>query len=391
MTSLPQELIEAIVDHLHDDTLTLKACASVSRIWTHRCRIHLLHSGVVFNFPDATVSPSESETKIKDGVTAFQHLLSTQPSMAEHVRSLEVRNLVWRLSEEWTHLLVEVMKHLRHVEHLTFRRVRWYFLTDAVKQEFGVILRLPTLISLSFDEFITWHPSTFPDLLILPPNLKDLQISEYRCIDHTNEATLPTSNHKRLHPLDSLSICMGAGVQATLLPQLLFGGQNPSYDAGAIRRLRLSETCREESVRFVWEAARPTLEEYEIVAGNGGNNEALRSTTSLRMLPRLKRLIVPHTYLEWLTDLEFVSHHDDPHPLEELHIMSMNLGSASMEDLAKLDDVMENRALGALRLVEVHVSDNAWTASSRNALLCELARLQSRGGEFRITKERPGY
>jgi len=38
---LPQEMIDAIIDHLHNDKLTLKACSLVCTTWTHPARLHL--------------------------------------------------------------------------------------------------------------------------------------------------------------------------------------------------------------------------------------------------------------------------------------------------------------------------------------------------------------
>jgi hypothetical protein len=43
-TQLPQELVEAILDHLADDLRSLKACSLVSRIWLSRSRFHLFET-----------------------------------------------------------------------------------------------------------------------------------------------------------------------------------------------------------------------------------------------------------------------------------------------------------------------------------------------------------
>ncbi len=41
--ALPQELVDCVIDHLHGDRPTLKACALVSKSWTPSSYIHLFH------------------------------------------------------------------------------------------------------------------------------------------------------------------------------------------------------------------------------------------------------------------------------------------------------------------------------------------------------------
>ena len=52
--SIPQEILDLIVDHLHDEPTTLKACCVVSRSWIHRTRTHLF-ARVEFHAPKSHV------------------------------------------------------------------------------------------------------------------------------------------------------------------------------------------------------------------------------------------------------------------------------------------------------------------------------------------------
>lgn len=47
INKLPLELFESIIDHLHDDSLSLKACSTVSRNWLDASRNHLFHKMTV--------------------------------------------------------------------------------------------------------------------------------------------------------------------------------------------------------------------------------------------------------------------------------------------------------------------------------------------------------
>ncbi|KAJ3502591.1 hypothetical protein NLJ89_g8816 [Agrocybe chaxingu] len=42
-TQLPQELFDNIIDHLHDDHISLRTCALVSSAWLHRVRTHIFN------------------------------------------------------------------------------------------------------------------------------------------------------------------------------------------------------------------------------------------------------------------------------------------------------------------------------------------------------------
>jgi len=44
MDRLPLELIELIIDHLHDDSVALKACSLVSRTFLQPARVHLFEN-----------------------------------------------------------------------------------------------------------------------------------------------------------------------------------------------------------------------------------------------------------------------------------------------------------------------------------------------------------
>ena len=69
-SSLPPEILDLIVDHLHDEPTTLRACCLVSKSWIPRTRMHLFNS-VKFRlfgrstleswmqtFPDPSTSPA---------------------------------------------------------------------------------------------------------------------------------------------------------------------------------------------------------------------------------------------------------------------------------------------------------------------------------------------
>ena len=75
--SLPPEILDLTIDHLHDDSATLKACCLVSESWVPRARKHLF----------AHVEFYESASPIESWMTAFP---DPSNSPAHHTRTLAI-------------------------------------------------------------------------------------------------------------------------------------------------------------------------------------------------------------------------------------------------------------------------------------------------------------
>ncbi|KAF8068589.1 hypothetical protein FPV67DRAFT_1488913 [Lyophyllum atratum] len=409
MTSLPQELAETIVDILQDDIGGLKACASVSRVWNHRSRLHLLHKGVVLDMQDTAIGASDFEKEITDRFTAFRHLLSTQPAMIEHVQSFETRNFVGCLSDERTNLLVEIMQALRHIRQLTFRNVHWYCISNALRKGFMATLRLPSLVSVDFHDFATSHLSTLVSLLALPPNLQDMRISDSRRTKNSGGITIEkvrrslktlrdgvletcirahlamaSGHRKQLHPLQSLSISMGLTKRAIRLLQSLFGKDNSPYTLKGLRRLRVSKACYTQATCLLFEVSFPSLEEFEIIDGIPSLNSIyLVATIYLGRLPRLHRLLIPCTFLDDLMGPTYSSL-DQRHPLEYICIrFRSDLSDWTLDSLSFMDATLAQAAFAALRRVELRIA-NIW---AKDYLLGRLPELKDRGVEITVITE----
>ncbi|KAI0826231.1 hypothetical protein BC629DRAFT_60912 [Irpex lacteus] len=72
MSMFPTELIDIIVDHLHDDWLALLQCALVCRTWTVSSRYHL------FRKIKIPLSPSAGDTDLHMAVQAFESAMGSQ-------------------------------------------------------------------------------------------------------------------------------------------------------------------------------------------------------------------------------------------------------------------------------------------------------------------------
>lgn len=388
MMHLPQELIEEIIDYLHDDVPTLKVCASVSPAWTNHSRIRLLRSGVILDLQDGTVQPPTYKNEISKQLISFHCLISANPPLAEHVHCLEIRGFMWRLPEEWNTLLTEVIQALRHVRQLTFRRVRWYFIPEPLQMEFRSILRLPTLVSIDFDEFATPDASTMLDLLTLPPMLRNFRVSDIRRTESALGTKFSFNHEQQSLPLDSLTILVGTNSAWIDILSSLYRGQNPPYSIKALRRLCLSHTWTIDPAQRLLEEVGPTLEIFEVVARPAIYSTFHPFTVYFHRLPRLRRLVVPETFLAPLTDPVF-AFLKQAHPLEELHVTIIDLRVVSVNIFVKLDAVMAQPALRSFRRLQLHVFKSSWKESDADTLLACFPRLRSQGIAIDVIQGQP--
>ncbi|KAF9791202.1 hypothetical protein BJ322DRAFT_1104864 [Thelephora terrestris] len=157
-TTLPPEILDLIVDHLHDEPDTLEACCLVSKSWVPRARRHL--------FADVEFS---SPTSVQSWMRAFLH---PSNSPAHQTRSLSIYGFLAIASAEST--VVRAWVHsFRHIETLVVN-LSWND-GDSLSQLHGLS---PILKSLKVDESVISPPELI-DLICSFPLLEDVWL---RCI-----------------------------------------------------------------------------------------------------------------------------------------------------------------------------------------------------------------
>ncbi|KAF9027632.1 hypothetical protein BDZ89DRAFT_886962, partial [Hymenopellis radicata] len=79
---LPQELVDSIVDHLHDDAAALQHCARVCRGWLPASRVHL------FSRIHLEINHS-----VNARCTRLLAVLERAPEIAPHIHELHLADL----------------------------------------------------------------------------------------------------------------------------------------------------------------------------------------------------------------------------------------------------------------------------------------------------------
>jgi len=107
---LPQEVIDAIIDHLHEEPESLAAVGRVSRAWYRQTRVHLFREIATYGGP-----------KFKDRVAKLESLLQKNQDLAPFVHHIRVQAGTYRNRQQYSHLkpLVRVLPMLVSLDELT--------------------------------------------------------------------------------------------------------------------------------------------------------------------------------------------------------------------------------------------------------------------------------
>lgn len=160
---LPLEMIEYIIDYLHDDNIALKTCSLVSKEWTNPSHYHLFHF--------IKVVDDTSLTKLRD----FANILVAS-TLGRFIRHLHLYNGSFGVPLHGVEidppLLLSILAPLRQLRTIQFSSMYWR--TESLLQ---TELQLPLVIGLSVTHFPhKYETYGIPALLHLFPNLKELRV-----------------------------------------------------------------------------------------------------------------------------------------------------------------------------------------------------------------------
>ncbi len=164
---LPPELLDYILDYLHDDKPSLRQCALTSRNWRSRSHHHLFHSVYI----DSTIC------------NAFTRLLESNPPLGAHVASMAIEGVFGFFSldrmesialQKWLHAslgLAHFSCLLHNLSKLELARITIDF--ELVRGVFG---RLSTITQLTLYT-CSFTSDVFVELFLSYPLMKRLDVA----------------------------------------------------------------------------------------------------------------------------------------------------------------------------------------------------------------------
>jgi hypothetical protein len=142
---LPPELIDDIIDHLHDFPSDLKNCALVCRAWLPSSHRHLFYCVAIL----------QSQTQsTADRAQELHEIIQNSPITAHYVRQFHFTPSTFSKGQrgwhsEWSVLdkvLPQLLKAFTKLQLLSIERINWGELTPGLRKSFRAVLALLSLI-----------------------------------------------------------------------------------------------------------------------------------------------------------------------------------------------------------------------------------------------------
>jgi hypothetical protein len=165
---LPQELVDHIIDHLHDDPVALSNCARVCRGWLPTSRHHFF-SKISLKATSAHNGPAVPQERCKK----LYAVLTQSPEIIYNIRELEIcegsphhhhdhhpelSSTTWITTERTLTALFKLLTHLQRLDFSATSTLYWKLLPPTFQSALWTLLSLPTIT------YIRLHSWVFPDL-----------------------------------------------------------------------------------------------------------------------------------------------------------------------------------------------------------------------------------
>lgn len=191
--SLPPELLDLIVDHLHDDPSTLLSCCTVSKSWVPWSRWHIF----------AHVKFDTSRFSLESWMGAFPDPLD---SPAHYTRSLTILDLAIAAATS-----PDAGRWIRAFHKIDHLHVNTISLNEDDQVSFAPLHGLlPTVRSLHFDSTYLKSSEVF-GLLHSFPLLEDFELNTYSCQGEADEWRAPLTSPKLTGSLKLHNVVGGMG------------------------------------------------------------------------------------------------------------------------------------------------------------------------------------
>jgi hypothetical protein len=192
MTQLPPEIVDHIIDHLHDSPPDLRVCACVCKGWLESARFHLFYSISI-------VPRNQSYPSCHRLYEALQH----SPRIAFHVRQLTFSTneggmgLLMTEFSDWPTLkrvLPLLLQSFTRLSRLKLVDITWASLTPIIRKTIRNLLALPSLVR--FEMFLLKISKLEHLTTLFRPHLKRLHVFFYLYDESTHEPEVDKENEQ---------------------------------------------------------------------------------------------------------------------------------------------------------------------------------------------------
>ncbi|KAF9461180.1 hypothetical protein BDZ94DRAFT_855128 [Collybia nuda] len=265
--TLPQELIDNVIDHFHDDRPSLKACALVCRAWLSSCRAHIFHS---ISLQPPTVNLRSQIFGTTTDSWRLHKILQTSPEIAQYIRNLLICEGI--VGKEWINgdrtlpLLLGKLRNITkfQLERSSSMRIIWKTIPPGLRGAMISVLGSPSLLELKLVGLVFDRPA---ELLQILQSCRILRVLRADHLIFQDEQSLDFSSvvqsDRPSAPLDILVV--GPRTSTALIRCLLH--PESTINAKAVRKLSLSISGNFPDVAQLLRST-SSVEELELILMN---------------------------------------------------------------------------------------------------------------------------
>ncbi|KAG6883885.1 hypothetical protein C0993_003113 [Termitomyces sp. T159_Od127] len=371
---IPEELIDLILGHLGSSLDTLLNCTLVKRSWTHAARARLLHK-LSFRFSSNHTFPN---------LTALAKCISTDPSLAQHVSTLELRQTqpsveiytkTYTASEQHS-LVVSLLAQMTCVRELRLVAIDWAALPETISSAILELLSGHMISKLHFEFFKISSASELARLISSPQSLQTLCLVQLYPLQNSNDTVGVPVGRKNGATLQSLEL--GTILNFHIL-DALFCTEN-RLDFSALRKLCLSANYP-PALKSLMNVVGPSIEEL-FLSTKTLTEPSAPFDLSLASMPKLLRLELTDGITQEALESLFGTL-ESPHPLREIIVHKDDWVRHSLN---AAQTYYLQPALEELTRVEYRIMDHN-DEGMRHVYEEAFARLYERGIFFLVQEE----
>jgi hypothetical protein len=157
---LPPELIDYIIDYLHDNIWDLRSCALVSKTWLPSCRFHIFYRISICSYGSSEICYHR-----------LYEFIQQTPCLASYVRDLK---FIDNPDAALERILLPLLRSFTQLCKLSLSNLDWDWFTPDMKKLFVDILDLPSLVH--FKVKLVWFSRPEDFINLLRPPLKRLAV-----------------------------------------------------------------------------------------------------------------------------------------------------------------------------------------------------------------------
>ena len=278
---LPQELVDHIIDHLHDNPLALSSCARVCRAWLPTSRLHFF-AKISLKAASAHNGPAVPQERCKK----LHAVLIRSPEIIYNIRELEIcegsphhhhdhhpelSSTTWITTERTLTALFKMLTHLQRLDFSATSTLYWKLLPPTFQSALWTLLSLPTLTYIRLHSWVFPDLSSFASVLARCHNLNAFALSSTSIcnegdpqLDQTPLAT--EDDVEGVRPITRLEVLTLDYVTFGYLDYWLLGSHS-LLDITSLRELRVSHFRDATAIEKLLLTVGASLEHFHLKPG----------------------------------------------------------------------------------------------------------------------------